>query len=254
MRVLTALLVASCCTGCFGPPSHVQAMDDFVDELEANWDHWHASCKPEAVFAVAYWMLNAAVRDQVAAGAFDHDEAVAAWAIGFGQHYLDAVAAQRARVNASGPWQAAFDWHASGRSWLIEDLLLSMNAHIGHDLVVATHQHDLVERGMEADYFRIDGVFRNETHAIVQRVADLYSPLLRPPVSNNATEAVALQVILEWREAAWEDAVEWHEANETEAAGFQDRLVDDTLRRAAAFQVPKGDTSEERRAYCQAAA
>jgi hypothetical protein len=204
------------------------------------------------VFALAYWMFNAAVRDELDNGTFVDPDRTARWATDFGRMYLDAADARRAGREAHAVWQAAFDWGDSNRSAALEDLLLAMAAHIGHDLPLATWQAGL-PAGRADDFAHIDDIFRAQMHPIALAVANEYSPFLDPPVSNDVTERVALEIIVRWRAAAWDDAVALTEApDEAARAEISAELTDDVLFVGRLFQIPKTQTAPERVEYCMA--
>lgn len=250
--VWLAVLAASAVglAGCASPDT-LAAYDDVIADLEENWRHWDAACDPAAVFAMAYLMLNRAVRDELDAGRFHDADRTARWATTFGQLYLDAAAARRAGQPAAAVWQAAFDWGDSNRSTAVEDLLVAMAAHIGHDLPVATWSAGLPAAGREDDFLRVNEVFRAQVHPITLAVADEYSPILDPPVANNVTERIVLSVITRWRDAAWDDAVALDAAPDDAARDvLRTGLVDDALAAGRLFHVPKTQTAPDRTSYC----
>ena len=143
---------------------------------------------PRAVFAFVYHniTLDLAEHLQDPKSTFARPEWVAELAIAFAGRYLEAMdwvsAARKGRTTGlpGPPPRAWLDVDAAihgTRSYVLEDLLFSMAAHISCDL-----PHALLATGLYAehlpDYHRVNDVLASNTDAIEEAVAERYQPTL----------------------------------------------------------------------------
>ena len=88
-------------------------------------------------FAALYNRVTLAVRDGIAQGDFDDGPRMARFDVTFANRYLDAYDAYQSGGAVSRVWRRAFDAARREGLFVIQHLLLGMNAHITLDLGVA---------------------------------------------------------------------------------------------------------------------
>ncbi len=161
---------------------------------------------------------------------FDNPEFMAALDVGFAAIYLDAYDADEADRNPS--WQPLFERRRVAGVHPLQFAVAGMNAHINHDLAVATvmtcrrEALTLDSPGIRDDYARINDILA-EVHGEVRR-----SFLCEPGAELDARLAPVLDLVGGWsiesaREAAWSSAaVMWRLQRTPHAYGtFRDTLA-----------------------------
>lgn len=248
MLVAPAVALAGCAEE--PRPEYLLAMDDWIGELEAKFEALDAACSTDAPFALTYLRTQEEIRRWVERGAYDDNELVARWAVTFGSYYFAALA-----EDGSAPlaWQEARSWGAGNRSTIIEDLFMGVNAHINHDLALATIDAGIIEADGKADFDRIDEVFMAVIGNATQELADRYSPWLKPTILNDFGNPIILRTtVTPWRENAWEYALRLHAANDTdEFLAIRMEMDDEAVDRSKIFKVPKFETREDRLEFCR---
>lgn len=230
-----------------------------VRVMDKHWRDLDEACDPAAVFALTYLYTTEVIGDYVLAGYFDDGNHTAVIQVAFAALYFasfDAVASG-APGDASKPWREAFEAGAAGRTSVLEDVFLGMNAHINYNLGVvmeATGLHDAEGRSRKPDHDRINDVLAVIVEPLSQMLADHYDPSLAPGPESALTDPAVLHLIYSWREHAWRQA----EAISLLPTAEQRALHDAALQEAAylialGIQSPKlGSTAPARIAYCEA--
>ncbi len=141
------------------------------------------------VFVTAYLTITKAVEAQCDAGGF-HDPAwVRRYLVAFGTLYRDALRQDqlaRAATAANPPvrvpkaWRVAFDAARDRRGWVIQHLMLGVNAHINHDLALALLMVGIdTDRAQRyADHTAVNVVLERATLALKTEVATKWAPIL----------------------------------------------------------------------------
>jgi hypothetical protein len=134
------------------------------------------------VFLTAYLTITEAVEAQIAIGGFHDPTWVATYLVAFGTLYRDALAADAASGHAKVPkaWRIAFDAARAGQGWVIQHLILGVNAHINHDLALA-----LLVAGIDtdrpsryADHTAVNAVLERATPTLKAQVSARWAPIL----------------------------------------------------------------------------
>ncbi len=156
-----------------------------VDEVVAGLEGIEAHCWPRrdrrGVFATAYLHITRAIRQEVAAGGFHDASWVARYLVCFGNLYrLALLRYERGEKAVPKAWRMSFNAAQDRNAFVIQHLLLGINAHINHDLALA-----LVEVGIDpererryADHTRVNEVLEIATATMKSEVSRRYAPLL----------------------------------------------------------------------------
>jgi hypothetical protein len=234
----------------------LQRLDRLIGAMEDRWASLDEACDARAPFALLYLAMTEGVRDHVARRYFDHGNTIAQMALDFAGRYHRAFDAwdRGDMANVSGPWREAFAWAASANSTVLEDVFLGMNAHINFDLGLVAWQLGMVEKGRKDDYDRINDVMANVSRDATQRLADHYDPSMAPGEEGSLADAAVLQVLYQWRESAWQQAVLLtSEPDDDVQAAHMEGMEGTAVLTAKLFQAPKSEpTAPDRLAYCRA--
>lgn len=166
------------------PPPFRTTADVFTG-LTALEQYFLTKGDRRGVFLTAYLTITSAVQERCAARGFTDNEWVQRYLIAFGSLYRDALAADLS-ADVSGAarvpkaWSIAFDAARAQRGWVIQHLLLGVNAHINHDLALA-----LIEVGIGpdrkvrySDHTAVNDVLERATPSLKANVAALWAPVL----------------------------------------------------------------------------
>lgn len=172
------------------------------------------------VFVTAYATITEAIEARSDAGGFRDPEWVRAYLVAFGALYRDAlhrdVVARRSGTGDDArrvpkAWRIAFDAAAAGRGWVIQHLMLGINAHINHDLALA-----LLIAGLDgdraahyADHTAVNAVLAGAMLALKTEVAGKWAPVLErlDHAAGTIDDDVTVFSIEKARDHAWAMAV-----------------------------------------------
>jgi len=146
-------------------------MTELLTEFERNGD-------PRAVFLRSYRIITTRVRDQVATTHFTDAVWLAALDVEFARAYFDALEGYEAGRPIPRCWQLAFDLAKAGRTSVIADLMLGMNAHIFHDLPIAVFRLGLGQQGRDVrqkDYTLVDELLALKIDEVQTAICRHYS-------------------------------------------------------------------------------
>lgn len=246
------------------PCSGIGCVDEVIAEMDRRFQALASGCDHDAVFALVYLRTTEEFKRAVEEpGFFVDTDYLRRQDVLFADYYFRAYDAWAAGASGDVPeaWRIAFD-AARGRTVSgTGDILLGMNAHINRDLPFV-----LAEMGLAFP----DGSTRKPDH---DRVNDFLWRVIRPALDEAATrfdpsiddanlpgttldEQVLFQLVVAWREGAWQNAVRLAQA-QTEAerafvaasieAGAA--LVAQALRLQNAY-LPPLTTTAHRDAWC----
>ncbi len=192
------------------------------------------------VFVTAYLTITKAVEAQCDAGGFLDPGWVRTYLIAFGTLYRDALQrdalARTAGGTASGvrvpkSWRVSFDAARAGRGWVIQHLMLGVNAHINHDLALA-----LLMAGIErdraaryADHTAVNLVLERATRTLKTEVATKWAPVLEQldHAAGTLDDEVTGFSIAKARDHAWAMAVAIDATNGTPGEALLRATLDD---------------------------
>ena len=244
----------------------VRGGDACIDRTIAEmWRRFHTvvpSCDDNNVFSLTYLRVTEDIRRGVDEG-FYEDEVwlnrldslfARPYFLAYDNFYADRIAL------VPPAWRIAFDAGRNGEVEGIGNLLLSMNAHINRDFPFVLYQAGLTDEGGES---------RKPAHdSGNSRLRALYKPMLAElsarfdasiddydvPGTEVDDEAI-FQVLVDWREAAWQNAVRLaNAANDAErrqvAASIEDYATSQAEAIYAGSAYGPGESTAARDALC----
>jgi hypothetical protein len=194
-------------------PAPFRTTDDVRTGLTTLEQHFLSTGDRRGVFLTAYRTITAAVEAQCAAGGFRDNAWVEQYLIAFGTLYRDALVADVAGDAARVPkaWRLAFDAARQRRGWVIQHLILGVNAHINHDLALAllTAGIDPDRATRYADHTAVNAVLERATPALKAQVSALWAPILTrlDQTAGTLDDEVIAFSIPKARDHAWAMAV-----------------------------------------------
>jgi hypothetical protein len=173
------------------PADKVQAV---ADRLASSVVRYDAARDHRAPFAFTYWRLTTALAEGLAAGvpAFDDPDWVADLSVSLASEYFTAMdeidrwrssSPRRRRVapddlpgTVPQPWRDVYAASSAPRSYVLEDVLFSMSAHISYDLPVTLRR--LADQGdvrpRIADFHRMNDLLASSIDHIQDELAARY--------------------------------------------------------------------------------
>jgi hypothetical protein len=158
--------------------SPIDSVDAVLERMSELLREFERTRDPRAVFLRSYRIITERVREQVAMTTFTDAVWLAALDIEFARAYFDALAGYEAGRPIARCWQLAFDLGKAGRTSVIADLTLGMNAHIFHDLPIAVYRLGLGTLGRDVrqrDYTLVDGLLALEIDEVQRQISRHYS-------------------------------------------------------------------------------
>ena len=189
-----------------------QTVEEVIEEMTRRWRRLHRAGDWRAVFAKTYLRTTEEVLLATRrAGLFENPAWVVELDCEFASRYFDAVDRFSAGEACPWPWRLAFRAAVSKRTFVSQDVLLGMNAHINYDLPHSLHA--TIPAGAtqdELDGYRRDNLVLNRVLAqsidvVQEEVASEYDLLLSAADAalHKRDEAFASQLIKAWRARAW---------------------------------------------------
>src|SRR5215468_8416384 len=151
-----------------------ESIDGLLTRMEADLIVLDAQHDPRRHFHATYMRTTQAVAEEIARGGFADNEWVSRWDLAFARLYMDALEADGAGEDVSGPWRVAFD--AARKQPDLQPLrhvLFGLNAHINYDLpqalleVISSADFDNahVLQSRESDHLHLDDVLQSRVGA-----------------------------------------------------------------------------------------
>lgn len=213
-----------------------------MDGLLARWD---GERDRRAVFALSYRVVTGRMAEAIAAGDFEDNPWMETLDVTFAEEYFQALDAyESGRGRLPGCWRLAFEWAADGRTTVVQDLLLGMNAHIVHDLPIALSKLGLPAADRERrrrDHDRVNDVLDGLIDRIQEEVRRRHSFLLGilDRVNGGADELLTGAGIRAARTLSWTTAVALAEAPDEAARAALLAELDGRASAAARALVPQ---------------
>lgn len=185
--------------------SYVQAVENSIALMQAKWQVMDAACDPKAPFMIMYMHMTYGLRNHIRDLYFDDGERMSNFTVKFAGRYLQWLDYDAAnRTDVVEVWEQTFDYGRSGKSSIMEDLYLGMNAHINYDL--ANIVHEMNYAAYKADYDRVNDILKQAMGPIMNDIASRYDPDVNSTLVT-IVAPVLLQVIMGWRETSWLDGI-----------------------------------------------
>ena len=223
-------------------------------------------CNHNAVFSLAYARttetIKAVEKSQPAFFAdtpwLNHYDAT------FGDMYLSAWNSWQRYRTAPPAWALAFKTADQKAAGAAGNLLLGMSAHVNRDLPFTLYAIGLVApdgSSRKPDHDAVNKILDMVITPLLDEIAAKYDPTVRdelPRLPESLDDFLAFQVLPEWRQEAWENAVALASAPSAAARAViaaqieQAAVLKGQALLAATRYVPPVTTSASRDAYCAA--
>ncbi len=208
-----------------------------VTDVAAGLERIEAYCLPRrdrrGVFVTAYLEITRALAAELQAGHFADSLWSARYLVCFGNLYRRALLAYEEGDRASVPksWCIAFDSARAGSGFVLQHLILGINAHINHDLALALGEvglgHDRTTR--YADHARVNAVLEEATERLKRQVSVRHAPILQRLdwVAGRLDDELTRFSIPRARDHAWGFAVALEGARTAEEGALLRRTLDE---------------------------
>lgn len=195
----------------------VRTVDDLIEVMEIQLSAFERTQDHRAAFLRVYLEMTRRVQKRMTSAFFMDPAWVVRVAIRFASYYFDALDAFEARRRTPPAWELAFGLAVQKRAFLLQDILLGVNAHINNDLpqVVA----DILRaEGDDATYLRL--VRRRFDHDQINRILHEIIPIVEVEVGSRygrlltalgflmgrLDEALATHGLKSFRDRVWSQA------------------------------------------------
>jgi hypothetical protein len=191
-------------------------------------------CDHRAVFAATYLvvteMVHRTLREDPAF--FDDRDWLLFEDALFADYYFRALEADAAGQPVPDAWRIAFETAAAGDANAGQDMLLGINAHVQRDMPFVLAEVGLrTPEGVsrKPDHDRMNQILERSYEPIIEEIARRYDPIVTTtnPTGNPGDNAAGLNIVAEWREAAWRNAERLVEARTAEERAQIARQVEE---------------------------
>lgn len=199
-------------------PAMASSVDDLLTLMHRQLAKFDAACDNRAAFLRVYATMTAGVRECMGQGYFIDPAWIERVALRFAWWYFDALDRYEQHAEPPPAWAYAFDVAGRRQGFLLQDILLGMNAHINNDLplVVAeilrregdvTPLERVVRRRFDHD--QINRVLHLVIPAVEDEAALHYGRLIRPlgKVLGTLDQALSTFGLKTWRDNVWRNAL-----------------------------------------------
>jgi hypothetical protein len=149
-----------------------------LDERRVSLEHLRDS---RCVFTCAYVLITRRIAGSIGTAGYVDPAWIVQLAEEFASLYVDALDASASRVSAGEAWDSVFDAIDRRHSSVLEDLVLSMTAHIVHDLPCALERVGLTGEGGSHihDFHAVNRTMGEAIDEIETTIAKRYAPGVR---------------------------------------------------------------------------
>lgn len=190
-----------------------RSVDDVERGLQELERHFLLRRDRRGVFATAYLHITRSIELHLEAGGFIDPVWVRQYLVRFGNLYRQALLDYERGNSSAVPkaWRISFDAATAGNGFVIQHLILGVNAHINHDLAIALFRLGIdPERSQKyRDHTTVNAVLEAATLEMKHRVGTLYEPLLQrlDRLAGREDDRITSFSIPKAREHAWTFAV-----------------------------------------------
>jgi hypothetical protein len=199
------------------PQTYLNTPFHSVEQVESALGKFETWCIKNndlrGVFATAYLQITKAIAKELPRGSFNDNDWSARYLVRFANLYRKAlIDVENGTIEAAPKsWQMAFNLAKKRDGFIIQHLLLGINAHINHDLAIALYDVNIDPKRNEKlqDHNRINHILEKATTSLKQSVAEKYAPVLKRVdrgLGNLDDKSIAFS-IPKAREHAWAMAV-----------------------------------------------
>jgi hypothetical protein len=135
------------------------------------------------VFATAYLQITLAISAEIKKNSFHNNEWSSRYLVRFANLYREALLTYEKSESDKVPksWRMAFDLAKDQDGFIIQHLILGINAHINHDLALALNDVGTEPQREEKyqDHNHINRILEAATDNLKQSVSEKYAPVLK---------------------------------------------------------------------------
>lgn len=221
---------------------HVMCLDDLLSVMSTHLERFDAAGDHRCAFLRVYRQMTASVKERLTGSFFLDPAWVERVAIRFAWYYFDALDRFEQGGSPPPPWAYAHTVAVRKQGFLLQDILLGMNAHINNDLPLVAAEilrGDLDERSVfrtvrrRFDHDQINRVLHEVIPAVEAEIARCYGRWILPlgRVMGTLDQTLATFGLKTWRDNVWRNARFLLAAeNEAERAMVIHFIQQDTLR------------------------
>ena len=160
--------------------NHITDLDGVIDRLRRYRDWYEAVRDPMAVFTHAYVKITEIFREEIPKTNFEDRDWILALDVAFAREYFRALDAYDLGEQVPKGWHPVFDAIRDGHTSVLEELILSMAAHIIYDLPLALREVHLRQgsRSRVRDFYLANDVLERGIDQIQREVGQRYNPFL----------------------------------------------------------------------------
>ena len=233
MRIAGALvaflfLVAACSSAddAADEGDHVARIETALNEIDAIWQELDGRCSHNTVFAYTYLQMTRSGLHVLNEGQLPNPGLLTDLLVTFAARYIDVYESRRAGSDIPEVWRVAFEAGEERTVRGIGDVLLGMNAHIGHDLSLALLDAwpELLDGPPPPEYTLVDEMLDELMGPLIEDLAARYDPTIGVvdlPLGDIDSFGTG-QALRAWRSEAWDNAAAIAAAPEGAA---RDRLI-----------------------------
>lgn len=195
----------------------VGSIDDLAAVMKTHLDRFDREGDHRAAFLRVYRQMTLAAGERLRQPFFLDPPWVERVAIRFGLYYFDALARFERGESPPPAWGYAFDIAKKKRAFLLQDILLGMNAHINNDLPLVVAEILRAEGDDQAilktvrrrfDHDQINRVLHDVIPAVQDEIAAHYGRLVRPlgRLLGDLDQQLTTYGLKTWRNQVWRNA------------------------------------------------
>lgn len=231
----------------------VESVAQVIDRLEATVSEFDGERSRLSIYPTVYLGVTRRLQQALADGVFEEPAWVEQLDLHFASQYfriLDAFKQNR-RTEIPLCWQTALDATTAGETLVIQDLVLSVNARLYHDLGIALWRAWLLEGDVERrirDFKRIHDVFKASIGPAQDTLAAKYTGLLRlADIAGLSLDELVVDILyVQARDAALENARALAAADSGDERRATRRRMDRNANRQAQQILLRGVVGQER--------
>jgi hypothetical protein len=194
----------------------VATMEGLVRLMRRQLQQWDAARDNRAAFLRVYTTMTDWVRQKRSDSFFLDPDWIERVAVRFGWYYFHALTEWEAGRRAPPAWTFAFERARQRRNFVLQDILLGMNAHINNDLALVVWEL-LRSEGDGADRFR--SIRRRFDHDQINRILEMVLPTAEKEVAihygrgisplgkvmGHLDESLAVFGLITYRDKVWQN-------------------------------------------------
>ena len=197
--------------------AEVSCIDELAAVMDAHLRRFERDGDHRAAFLRVYRHMTLAARERLRQPFFLDPSWVERVAIRFGWYYFDALERFEQGEEPPPAWAYAFEIAARKRAFLLQDILLGMNAHINNDLPLVVAEILRAEGDDQAlfktvrrrfDHDQINRVLHDVIPAVQDEIAHHYGRLIRPlgRLLGDLDRNLTTYGLKTWRDRVWRNA------------------------------------------------